>query len=104
MDRRPCSENDLVGEHGARVTPLFARGQTATYPMTRDHLSDVEITSESEFEAVLIAAVEKAIIAGVDVRGAWEFETRGSTHNGELEIVERARGSDEEVDEDTDEE
>ena len=59
--------------------------------MTRDNRLDVEISSAGEFESVLAAAVEKAIKADVDVRGAWEFETAGSTHNWEVEIVELAR-------------
>lgn len=59
--------------------------------MTRDTLADVEITSSDEFRAVLAAVVEKAYLSGVDVRGAWEFETRGSTHNWEVEIAELLR-------------
>ncbi len=59
--------------------------------MTRDLLRDVTITSEEEFEAVLAAAVETAIEADVDVRGAWEFRTRGSTHDWEVQVVELAR-------------
>jgi hypothetical protein len=64
--------------------------------MTRDQLQDVSITSAAEFKAVLAEAVEKAIKADVDVRGAWEFQTRGSTHNWEVEIVELARDLDDE--------
>jgi hypothetical protein len=56
--------------------------------MTRDNLSDVSLSSEAEFESVLAEVVERAIKSGVDVRGAWEFQTRGSTHNWEVEIVE----------------
>lgn len=59
--------------------------------MTRDYLADVDITSRDEFKAILAAAVEKAHNAGVDVRGPWAFETRGSTHNWEVEIVELLR-------------
>jgi hypothetical protein len=59
--------------------------------MTRDQLHDVSITCASEFEAVLAEAVEKAVKADVDVRGAWEFQTRGSTHDWEIEIIELAR-------------
>lgn len=66
--------------------------------MTRDHLHDVSITSAAEFEAVLAEAVEKAIKADVDVRGAWEFQTRGSTHDWEVEIVELAKDLDDEDD------
>jgi hypothetical protein len=64
--------------------------------MTQDPLADISITSTEEFETVLAAAVETAIKADVDVRGAWEFETRGSTHNWEVEIVELAKEFDEE--------
>ncbi|WP_049907288.1 hypothetical protein [Halovivax asiaticus] len=64
--------------------------------MTRNPLTDVSITSPGEFETVLAAAVETAIEANVDVRGAWEFETCGSTHNWEIEIVELAKEFDDE--------
>jgi len=59
--------------------------------MTRDNLLDGEISSAAEFESMLAAVVEAAITSDVDVRGAWEFETAGSTHNWEVEIVELAR-------------
>lgn len=59
--------------------------------MTRDQLEDVQITNPDEFEAVLAEAIERAVVAGVDVRGAWEFQTRGSTHDWEVEIVELLR-------------
>lgn len=65
--------------------------------MTRDQLRDVSITSADEFEAVLAEAVERAIEADVDVRGAWEFRTRGSTYDWEVEIIELARNLDEEI-------
>ena len=64
--------------------------------MTRDPLADVDISSTDEFEAVLAAAVETAIESDVDVRGAWEFQTRGSTHNWEVEILELAKELDDE--------
>ena len=64
--------------------------------MTRDILTDVSIENAEEFEAVLAAAVEKATEANVDVRGAWEFQTRGSTHDWEVEIIELARDGDDE--------
>jgi len=64
--------------------------------MTRDQLRDVSITSAAEFEAIPAEAVEKAVEANVDVRGAWEFRTRGSTHDWEVEIVELAKDLDEE--------
>ena len=58
--------------------------------MTRDPLEDLSIGSIDEFERALAALVEKADNAGVDVRGAWAFETRGSIHHWEVEIVELA--------------
>ena len=58
--------------------------------MTRDLLTDVSITTADEFEAVLAATVENATQSDVDVRGAWEFTTRGSIHDWEVEIVELA--------------
>lgn len=48
--------------------------------MTRDQPCDDPITSDDEFEAILSEAVEKAVGAGVNVRGAWEFQTNESTH------------------------
>ena len=59
--------------------------------MTRDQLIDGPISTTDEFEAVLTEAVEKAVDAGVEVRGPWEFETAGSRHDWEVEIVELAR-------------
>lgn len=64
--------------------------------MSRKRLNDVTIESPEEFEAVLAEAVEKAIKADVDVRGAWEFQTGGSIHDWEVAIVELARSHDEE--------
>jgi hypothetical protein len=64
--------------------------------MTRDNLQDVPITSADEFEAVLAEAVEKAIMSDVDVRGSWEFRTRGSTYDWELIITELAKDGDNE--------
>lgn len=59
--------------------------------MTDDQLSDVSVASAEEFEAVLAEAVEKAVHADVDVRGAWEFRTRGSTYDWEVTITELAK-------------
>lgn len=64
--------------------------------MTRDQLGDVSITNADDFEAALAEVVEKAVEADVDVRGAWEFRTRGSTHDWEVEIIELARYDDQE--------
>lgn len=59
--------------------------------MTADHLDDGSISDAAEFQAVLEETIERAVQADVDVRGAWEFETAGSTHLWEVEIVELAR-------------
>lgn len=64
--------------------------------MRRDQLRDVSITTAEEFRAVLAEAVENALCADVDVRGAWEFQTRGSTHDWEVEIIELAKHLDDE--------
>ena len=64
--------------------------------MTRNQLEDVPITNPDEFEAVLAEAIERAIAADVEVRGAWEFQTRGSTYDWEVEIVELAKDLDDE--------
>ena len=62
--------------------------------MTERHITDGSITSEEDFEAALAEATEQAIKAGVDVRGAWEFQTGGSVHNWEVEVYELSRDSD----------
>lgn len=59
--------------------------------MTNDRLNDITVTSDDEFEDALAAVVEAAIREDVDVRGAWEFQTKGSTYNWEVEIIELAR-------------
>ncbi|MCW8172907.1 hypothetical protein [Natrialba swarupiae] len=64
--------------------------------MTRNQLDDGSITTDDEFEAILAEAIEKAIEADVDVRGAWEFRTRGSTYDWEVQITELARYDDHE--------
>lgn len=64
--------------------------------MTRNQLSDVSITSTEDFEAVLAETVEKAVEADVAVRGAWEFQTEGSTHEWEVKVIELDRRHDEE--------
>lgn len=61
--------------------------------MTRDNGSS-DITSSEEFQTALADLVETAIKAGVDVRGAWEFQTGGSTHEWDVEIYELARDFD----------
>ncbi|RQG87035.1 hypothetical protein EA462_15455 [Natrarchaeobius halalkaliphilus] len=64
--------------------------------MTRDQPGDGSITNADDFEAALAEVVEKAVEADVDVRGAWEFRTRGSIHEWEVEIIELARYDDQE--------
>ena len=56
--------------------------------MTREALSDIEITTADEFPAALQTLVENAVLEDVDVSDTWEFYTRGSIHNWEVEIVE----------------
>lgn len=62
--------------------------------MKDDYKSAVTITSTDEFEAALAAIIETAIEDGVDVRGAWEFQTRGSTHDWEVNVTELAKRPD----------
>lgn len=57
-------------------------------------IPDGSIESASEFRAVLAEAVEQAILADIDVKGAWEFETGGSHHHWEVQVVELAREHD----------
>lgn len=66
--------------------------------MTNDQFEDITIGTAEEFEAALAAVVETAIKEDVDVRGAWEFQTAGSTYDWEVEIVELARDTDESTD------
>jgi len=70
--------------------------------MTPDTPSDTPINSTDDFEAALAAIVETAIANDIEVNGAWEFDTRGSTHRWEVNIVELATGDDLPADEDTD--
>ncbi|AUX08042.1 hypothetical protein AArcSl_0389 [Halalkaliarchaeum desulfuricum] len=58
--------------------------------MTRDQHRDISITSGDDFEAVLAEAIEQAVQADVDVRGAWEFQTNGRTHAWDVVIDELA--------------
>ena len=62
--------------------------------MTRDTYPDIPTGSPEEFKQALATVVEMAIKDGVDVRGAWEFQTRGSTYNWEAEISELAKSFD----------
>jgi hypothetical protein len=55
-----------------------------------DDLRDLSVDSDEQFRAALAAVVESAVENDLDVRGAWAFETGGSTHNWELEVVEMA--------------
>lgn len=87
----------------AEIAPRWSRGRrrynsassrglpASIHTMTRNDLTDVSITTGEEFEAALAAIIENAIHEGIDVRGAWEFETRGSTHNWDVEVVELAK-------------
>lgn len=62
--------------------------------MKDDYKSAVSIANQDEFEAALAAIVETAIETDVDVRGAWEFRTDGSTHDWEVTITELAKRDD----------
>lgn len=62
--------------------------------MTRDEFSDFNVTTTEGFEAALAAAVEAAVESDVDIRGAWEFQTAGSTHYWEVEVFELAKDHD----------
>lgn len=62
--------------------------------MTREEFGDLEVTTTEEFEAALTAVVEAAVESDVDVRGAWEFQTAGSTHCWEVEVFELAKDHD----------
>lgn len=64
--------------------------------MKDDYKAAVNITTSAEFEAALTAIVETAVEEEVDVRGAWEFQTRGSTHDWEVNVTELAKRGDDE--------
>jgi hypothetical protein len=67
--------------------------------MTRDQLDGMTIDSPEMFEALLAEVIERATGDGVDVRGAWEFRTSGSTHDWEVEVVELRKDLDREANE-----
>jgi hypothetical protein len=60
-----------------------------------ESLPDGSVESAAEFQAVIAAAIEQAVLGDVDVRGAWEFDTGGSHHQWEVQITELARDRDE---------
>lgn len=62
--------------------------------MTRDHTIETPITDATEFQTALATIVESAIEEGVDVRGAWEFCTRGSILEWEVNVTELDRSAD----------
>lgn len=59
--------------------------------MANDQFRDITIGTVDEFEEALAAVIEAGIKDGVDVSGAWEFQTAGSTHDWEVEIIELAK-------------
>lgn len=64
--------------------------------MTRDTTIEMPISSSAAFETALALLVQSAVTEGVDVRGAWEFETDGSILEWEVQISEldRSDGAD----------
>lgn len=66
--------------------------------MTRDLLEDGSITDADEFQGIMAAALEQAIDANVDVRGAWEFQPDGDGEAWEMTIVELVKEIESEVD------
>lgn len=62
--------------------------------MTRDTTRDDTGSGPEEFRAALAATVEAAVADGIDVRGAWEVETGGSSQDWEIQIVELVREDD----------
>jgi hypothetical protein len=52
------------------------------------------ITSPETFRNALATVIGAATARGVDVRGAWEFETRGSTLEWDIKISEVDRSPD----------
>lgn len=61
--------------------------------MTSDNIS-TPIESAVAFETALAALIESAAENDVNVRGAWELDTSGSTHHWEVNVVELARRDD----------
>lgn len=90
-DQSPFTESGHVPPQ-RDFGPVAALGSwlDAQETMTRDTYSDITIESSVDFQAALSALVESAVLNDVDVRGAWDFQTDGSTHNWEVEIVELA--------------
>ena len=91
IDRTPLPEEQPVCRRKLRSSRVFESWTDGLPTMTGPLLENVDVSSASAFEAVLAEAVERAIKADVEVRGAWEFQTRGSTHHWEVEIYELAK-------------
>ena len=91
MDCASAAKCDSDSVATDRAFTLSSGRGTWPHTMTRDKLDAVSIASSDEFEAILARLIEKAIEVDVDVRGAWEFRTGGSTHDWEVQIVELDR-------------
>lgn len=91
MDRTPLAEKQTGLRQLVWGSSLFeTRTSAPEQAMTRDTIGELDITSAEEFEEALAAVIKTAVFEGVEVRGVWEFQTDGSTHNWEVEIVELA--------------
>lgn len=85
---RAESSRPSSGPSRAVEPPRFGLGDSGN-PIIRDeYIVDGAISTDQDVEAVLAGAVEQALTAGVDVRGAREFETNGSVENWEVEVFE----------------
>lgn len=58
--------------------------------MTRDSSTDAAIETKEDFQAALADLVDHAVHSGVDPRGAYEFESGGSSYAWEVLVVELA--------------
>lgn len=63
--------------------------------MTKSYPSDLNVTTEKEFDAALEKLLRDAIGNGVDPRGSWVYNTDGSDLDLETVIVELQNGESE---------
>lgn len=55
--------------------------------MTSNQTIEMPITSSTAFESALATLVNSAVDNDVNVRGAWEFQTSGSTLEWDVNIA-----------------
>lgn len=98
MDRTPCAKCDPRSKDMIVGWLSALRAEDRGPPiMTPDQPRNDVITTDDQFETALAKAVETATEAGVDVSGAWEVQTKGSTHTWDVVITQVVKGRNEEL-------